>query len=106
MTATTQLVSTVVELHDREAAQRYLLQGFCRQSVLPPAAARVPEVLSWALEIAAAGDPMPPLGVVADLGHLVFGTTLASPHALVPVPGWPPALTRAYEDTVLGRLFV
>jgi hypothetical protein len=98
--------SSVVELHDRETAQRYLLQGFCRQSVLPPSAARVPEVLNWALEIAAAGEPLPPLGVVADLGHLVFGTTLASPQPPVPIPGWPAALTRTYEDTLLGRLFV
>ena len=96
----------LAELHEHDAARRFVLQGFCRQSVLPPSNETAKAVLEWGLEIVAAGDPLPPLGVVADLGHLAFGTTLSAPHPSPPVPGWPAALTRAYEDAVLGKLYV
>ncbi len=96
----------ILELRNSEEARQYLLQGFCRQSVLVPSAAEVAEVLDWAMEIAATGEPVPPLGMIADLGHLVFGTQQADAPRESPVlADWPSGQTRTYEDFVLGKLY-
>src|SRR5207244_1839753 len=63
----------IVELRDLDEARKYLLQGLLLQRVAaPPTAAAVRDALAWAQEIAAAGDPLPPVGFVADLGQAVF----------------------------------
>ena len=61
------------ELRDSDEARRFLLQGLWWQRVLSPRPDRVRPVLEWALEIASAGQDLPPLGFLADFGHLAFG---------------------------------
>src|SRR5262245_21598181 len=61
------------ELRDSDQARRFLAQGLWWQRVLHPSAGTVRQVLEWALEAAAAGQPLPPVGFVADLGHYAFG---------------------------------
>src|SRR5436190_20219022 len=96
----------VTVLRDADEARRFLLQGLCLQRAVPPAAANVRHVLEWCLEIAAGGQPLPPVGVVADLGHIALGADRDA-HGSQPVaiPGLPPALMRTYEDHVLGKVY-
>src|SRR4051794_2490826 len=97
----------VVILRDPDEAQRFLLQGLWLQRAVPPTAATVRHVLEWALEVAAGGQPLPPVGVVADLGHAAFGADrdTRAPREPVAIPGLPPALMRTYEDHVLGKVY-
>ena len=55
----------------------------------------------------AGGQPLPPVGVVADLGHAAFGADrdARAPREPVVIPGLPPALMRTYEDHVLGKVY-
>lgn len=100
-------VMNVEVLRDTDVAQRFLLQGLWFQRAVPPAPATVRTILEWGLEIAHGGRPLPPLGVVADFGHVAFGADRdprAARDARV-VPGLPPGLLRTYEDYVLGKLY-
>jgi hypothetical protein len=95
------------ELRDPDEARLFLLQGLWLQRVLPPAPAALRAALEWSLEIAASGQPLPPVGFVADLGHVAFGLDwqARANRDDRPVPGVPAALLRAYEDHVLGKLY-
>jgi hypothetical protein len=117
------------ELCDAEEARRFLLQGLWWQRVLPPRPDRVRPVLEWALEIASAGQDLPPLGFLADLGHVAFGAPASEPEVSATTPSWtgvspvfsaggadvspvrPSLLARwtallcSYEDHVLGKFY-
>jgi hypothetical protein len=98
---------SVIELRDLDLARRYLLQGLWLQRVLPAAPATVPEVLHWALTLAAEGHPLSPVGFVADLGHTAFGLDRDTRAGREPAagPGLPAGLARTYEDHVLGKMY-
>jgi hypothetical protein len=97
---------TRYELRDSEEARRFLLQGLWWQRVLPPRAGRVRAVLEWALEIASSGQELPPIGFLADLGHVVFGQDQDTPSPREgPPPLLPINLLRTYEDHVLGKFY-
>ncbi|MBA4063169.1 MAG: hypothetical protein C0501_05545 [Isosphaera sp.] len=94
------------ELRDLDAARRYVAEGLWLQRAVRPSAGAVRPVLEWAMEVASGGHPLPPVGFVADVGHVALGAD--AEHRLrdpLPVPGWPPALARTYEDHVLGKLY-
>jgi vWA domain found in the FtsH ternary systems/N-terminal helical region fused to the FtsH ternary system vWA domain len=97
----------VVILRDPDEAQRFLLTGLWLQRAVAPVAATVKPALEWALEIVAGGQPMPPIGVVADLGHAAFGfdRSLQAPREPLVIPGLPATLMRTYEDHVLGKVY-
>lgn len=97
----------VVVLRDPDEAHRFLLQGLWLQRTVPATAATVRHVLEWALEITGGGQPLPPIGVVADLGHAALGADQEVRSAREPIvlPGLPPALMRTYEDHVLGKVY-
>ncbi|VTT98734.1 Uncharacterized protein OS=Isosphaera pallida (strain ATCC 43644 / DSM 9630 / IS1B) GN=Isop_0539 PE=4 SV=1 [Gemmataceae bacterium] len=94
------------ELRDLDTAKRYVLEGLWLQRAVKPTSATVRPTLEWAMEIASSGHPLPPVGFVADVGHIAFGAD-AEYRMKDPlhVPGWPPALARTYEDHVLGKLY-
>lgn len=94
----------VVELRDVDEARRWVRQGLWLQRLELVTPAGVPAALRWALAVAANGDPLPPVGFVADLGRLLFGSPGRRPPPSNP-PGWLPALGQNYEDHLLGRLF-
>ena len=96
---------TNLELRDPADARQFLTQGLWWQRIMPVRAEQVANILDWALAIAAEGDPLPPLGFIADLGHMVFGATTGVTAESVPLAGWPTTLVRVYEDYVLGKLF-
>jgi hypothetical protein len=95
------------ELRDPNEARRFVIQGLWWQRVVPPTVATARTVLEWAMEVASAGEPLPPVGFLADLGHAAFGTDWeAQPgQASVSVPNLPINLVRTYEDHVLGKLY-
>lgn len=96
----------IEELRDAELAQQHVLEGLWLAHVLPPSPAVVRRTLEWAIELASAGEPLLPMGVIADVGHLALGMKSAEErHTRVLVPGFPPGLARTYEDYVLGRLY-
>lgn len=93
-------------MNDAAEARLFLAQGLWLQRVAAPRAATVGPALRWALEAASGGEPLPPVGFVADLGNLVLGQG-RDPRpdpAAADLPGWPPGLLRLYEDLVLGKL--
>jgi hypothetical protein len=95
-----------IELRDLDAARRYVLEGLWLQRAVKPSSATVRPTLEWAMEIASGGHPLPPIGFIADVGHVAFGAD--AEHRVkeqTHVPGWPPALARTYEDHVLGKLY-
>jgi hypothetical protein len=96
-----------VELRDPEEARRFVLQGLWLQRAAAVSAESVPAGLDWALAVAAAGQPLPPPGFVADLGHLLLpGWRRAPEQAAAPsLPSVPAGLLRTYEDHVLGKLY-
>jgi hypothetical protein len=99
--------TAMYELRDSDEARRFLLQGLWWQRVVPPRPAGVREALEWALEITSADHPLPPLGFLADVGHVAFGQDLdaSSDRDALAVPALPITLLRTYEDHVLGKLY-
>lgn len=95
----------ILELRDLDVARRFLLEGLWLQRVLPPSPRQVKTALEWAMEVASAGQPLPPLGFLADLGHAAFGTGRAPGADFPEIPTMPAGLARTYEDHVLGKLF-
>ncbi len=95
---------TVVELADVDDARTWVRQGLWLRRLDPPTAAGVPQAMEWALTAASNGDPLPPVGFVADLGRLLLGGPARRPAVSDP-PGWPTGLGQSYEDHLLGRLF-
>jgi hypothetical protein len=95
------------ELRDLDDAKRFLLQGLRLQRVAAPSAKTVRDALGWCLEVVSAGEPLPPPGFVADVGHLLLGSDWETKagRETVAEPGLPPGLMRTYEDYVLGKLY-
>ena len=100
-------VSNTYELRDPVAARKFILQGLWWQRALPPRPATVRQALEWALEVASQGQPLPPLGFLADLGHIALGLDAedAGPRDLLGMVPLPVNLLRTYEDHVLGKLY-
>jgi len=95
-----------VELRDAATARDYLLQGLWFQRVSKPSAASVKPALEWALEVASSGQPLQPLGFLADLGSIAFGTESGrQAKDIATTPGWSVASARAYEDFLLGKIY-
>src|SRR5262245_24413357 len=96
-----------IELRDPEVARAFLTQGLWLPRVAPAAAATVRPALEQALQIVAAGIPLPPIGFAADLGHIVFelGREARPGRDLGGVTGLPAGLFRRYEDHVLGKFY-
>jgi hypothetical protein len=97
---------TLVELRDLDAARRFVVEGLWLQRVVLPTGVGVRPALEWALAVAAYGQPLPPVGFVADLGHLLLGTDRESRDrpSQATTSVWPAGLARTYEDLVLGKL--
>ena len=101
------ILVNVYEIRDLEEVRTFLFQGLWLQRVVAPSAETVRPALEWALQVLARGWPLPPIGFVADLGHVAFGMdweSKAARHKAV-VPGVPAQLMPTYEDHVLGKIY-
>jgi hypothetical protein len=96
----------MTELRDLDVARKYIVEGLWLQRAVRPHAETIRPALDWAMEIVSGGHPLPPIGFVADVGHIAFGADHEHRNKeTLSVPGWPPALFRTYEDHVLGKLY-
>jgi vWA domain found in the FtsH ternary systems/N-terminal helical region fused to the FtsH ternary system vWA domain len=97
----------VYEIRDLDEVRTFLYQGLWLQRTVPPTAETVKPALEWCLEVLARGHPLPPVGFVADLGHVAFDMDWegkAARHKAV-VPNVPSQLLPTYEDHVLGKIY-
>ncbi len=96
-----------IVLRDTNDARRFLLQGLWWQRVLPPSASTVRSALEWAMEAASGGQPLPPPGFIADVGHVAFGEDwdARGRRDARPAAGLPVNLLSTYEDHVLGKIY-
>ena len=94
-----------MELRDLDDARRYVLQGLWLGRVARPQAATVAPVLGGVNAIVGNGDPLPPVGFVADLGHIAFGLEAGAAKDHATIPGWSPALADNYHHHVLGKFY-
>ncbi len=97
----------IQELRDPEEARHYIYQSLWLQRAMQPTALSVRPALSWALEVASEGIPLPPVGFIADLGAVAFGMDWEARTNRQPLilPGLPPHLLPTYEDHVLGKIY-
>lgn len=87
--------------------RRFLAQSAWLVRAVAPSPAYIGKALHWAYEMAAAGDPILPLGWIADVGHAALGIEHApGAKSHVHVPNVESHLLRRYEDDVLGKLLV
>jgi hypothetical protein len=95
------------ELRDPSEARTFLRQGLWWQRAVPVTAATVRPALEWAMEVASAGQPLPPVGFLADLGHVALALDLdaRAARSAVVAPSLPINLLRTYEDHVLGKIY-
>jgi vWA domain found in the FtsH ternary systems/N-terminal helical region fused to the FtsH ternary system vWA domain len=96
-------------IRDSLAARRFLLQGLWWQRVQAPTGTTVRLILSWAKEVTSAGQPLPPIGFLADLGFLALSDDLdvrpgREAFANSPIPVSLAGMVGNYEDHVLGKL--
>lgn len=94
-------------IRDSVEARRLIAQGLWFQRVKQPHANNVRDLLLWSKEIASGGDPLPPVGFVADVGHVALGEEweLRAAREPLQVPNLPMNLIRTYEDHVLGKIY-
>jgi hypothetical protein len=93
------------ELRDPESARIFCEQSLWLARAVTPTVEIVQPVMEVALEMAGAGEPLPPLGFLADIGKLALEPDGGRGHDIPPIGPWPDGLTRTYEDHVLGKLY-
>jgi hypothetical protein len=93
------------ELRDSETARIFCEQSLWLARAVTPTAEIVAPMLALALEMAGAGDPLPPLGFLADISRLALEPDGGRGQDIPPIGPWPDGLTRTYEDHVLGKLY-
>jgi hypothetical protein len=108
-------MTSPIELRDPLQARDWLWQGLCLSAIQPLTAAEVSRTLAWCIELASEQQPLPPVGIIADLGRLLDrdgydrlshdagGHDRTKHSALLNPSGrrWP--WHARYEDYVLGK---
>jgi hypothetical protein len=95
----------IVELRDLDDAKRYVAESLHFARAVPLSASSVKDVLGCALAIVSGGEPLLPLGFIADFSQVIFGSEASGRRAELPVvPGWSVSAMRTYEDFVLGKI--
>ena len=95
-----------VELRQSAEARQFLLQSYLLQQVEVPSGEHVRPVFEWTYEVLVTGTPIPSVGLVADLGHLLFNTEFLSRTKKNSLPNFPSEMGRRYEDLLLGRYYL
>jgi hypothetical protein len=63
----------VIEIRNAAAARRFVAQSMWLQRAAVPAAETVAVALECAIAISSSGEPLPPVGFIADVATLVLG---------------------------------
>ena len=92
------------QLRDPELARDYILESMLLSRAQQVTSETFELGLRLAMEIASEGSPLPPLGLVADIGILVTRTGIEG-EGPVDVAGFDAGLARRYEDYVLGKFY-
>jgi hypothetical protein len=96
----------IAELRDPADVRSYVARAIWLTRAARPTPARVQDTLNWAFALAADGHPLPPLGFLTDAGLVGFGfDPSGDPPGIPALPSWPPALSRGYDDYLLGKLY-
>jgi hypothetical protein len=97
---------TILEIRDPDEAREHLLAGLWLSRAVTPSAESLAATLAWLLELSSEGHPAPPIGFLADAGHLALGSLHGEAAAAGrELPGIEAGLVRRYEDYVLGKLY-
>jgi hypothetical protein len=96
---------TTYELRNLDEARRFLLQGLWWQRTAAPTAATTRSALELALQAAAGGLALPPLGFIADFTWAALNVESSRHGTAAPIAALPINLLRTYEDHVLGKLY-
>lgn len=95
-----------VELRNLDEARRFVAEGLWLQRAVKATPVTAKNALEWAMEIASGGHPLPPVGLVGDIGHIALGADAEHrTKDLRHIPGWPATLARMYDDHVLGKFY-
>jgi hypothetical protein len=95
----------IVELRNLDEARRYVAESLHFARAVPLTAPLVKDTLGHALSIVSNGEPLVPLGFIADFSHAIFESQTGHRRTEPPaVPGWSATAARAYEDYVLGKI--
>lgn len=96
-----------VEIRDLDEVRVLLVQSLCLQRAQEPEVRTVRPALDWALELLSNGNPLPPVGFIADVGHIALGAESEdrTGRAKQTPVGVPPQLLPTYEDHVLGKIY-
>jgi len=92
------------EIRDPVQARIYVLQGLWLPRAFAPHPKWVKASLSWAFETLSEGYPVPPLGLIADIGYAALTPHGGLNQRLREIPGFDSSLALQYEDYVLGKL--
>ncbi|MFK8114973.1 MAG: hypothetical protein AB8B91_22410 [Rubripirellula sp.] len=94
------------EIRDPDEARLHILQSLWLSRCVPMTAERAVQALQWSMEVVSDGSPLPPLGYVADVGYVAFGSLRSNDLTeSQTVTGFDPTVSRRYEDYVLGKLY-
>ena len=94
------------EFRDPALADRYILEGLWLSRVSPPSEETVSSALRWCAEIVAQDEPLPPPGMVCDLGLLALQPVAEHQETDRSADVLTAALLRQYEDYVLGKIYM
>ncbi|MGL5096858.1 MAG: hypothetical protein ACRDD1_14785, partial [Planctomycetia bacterium] len=94
----------VVERTNAVEARRWAASGLALLRNAPASPVAFRRVLAWMRRLAALGVPLPPAGVVGDLGHVLLGLDAPWNRAAGGDGGLSAVVRRQYEDHLLHRL--
>lgn len=98
------MLTSDLELRDRGEARGWLAAGLCLMRLGHVDAGELTLVGPWIVDTLSERGALPPVGVIADIGHLLAGRGLRGIRALPAIEARLSAAVRAYEDHLLGRL--
>jgi hypothetical protein len=93
-----------IKIRNLERAKLFIRRGIslARHSELTPQNVKL--TLAWCQELASEGYPVPPVGIVADLGTYLTLSYQSSAQGTKRESILPSPLMRSYEDYVLGKI--
>src|SRR5262249_46223176 len=64
-------MTSLIDLRDPLQARDWVWQGLCAAAIQPVTPAEASRTLAWCIELASEQQPLPPVGIIADVGRLL-----------------------------------